>query len=103
MTHYTTLTIEARDHEEAFALASKLFKPQDKRPLAGKSYLPAAALRPRKLGQKVKLLRPYAVIPGYFEGYREGVVSEVLSQNMVSIEFMGYHTRFVDFHLVELA
>ena len=99
----THIWLEAHDHAEAFELASKLFKPEDKRPLAGKSYLPAAALKPRKLGQKVKLLRPYHVIPGYFEGYRDGVVSEVLNRNMVSVEFPGYYTRFVDFHISELA
>jgi hypothetical protein len=96
-------TLEARDHDEAFRLVSQLFRPSDKRPVAGKSYIYKCALKPRKLGQKVKTVKPYA--QGETEGhlgYREGVVTEIVSNKIVSVGFPGYRTQFVDFHLSEL-
>jgi len=104
--------INASDLDMAFEHVSRLFRPTDKRPLAGKSYLRSCALKPRKLGAQVKLAVPYASFPGIDPGYRTGVVTEVVNQQVVSVglyrtntetgEVEKYRTQFVDFNLSEL-
>ena len=93
---------EAANNEDAYIYLTSKFRPQDRRPLSCKSYLRKAALKPRKVGQKVRLMKPYAAVVGVFEGYREGVVTEIVSDKVVSLWFEGYRTQFVDFHLAEL-
>jgi hypothetical protein len=97
-----SFAIEAASHDEAFAKVAKLFYPGDKRPLAGKSYIRHAALKPLKLGAKVRTVEPYAFNPETGLGYRKGVVTEIVSERVVSVGFPGYHTQFVDFGLAEL-
>ena len=95
-------TISARDHEDAFKQVSLLFHPSDNRPLAGISYIRHAALKPLKLGAKVRTVEPYGLNSETMQPYRDGVVTEIVSDRVVSIGFPGYHTQFVDFNLSEL-
>jgi hypothetical protein len=95
-------TISASNDDSAYRRICELFAPTDPRPLAGKSYLRACRIKPRKLGDRVRLIHPYAAMPGVFCGYSEGTVTEVVSDRIVSVGFPGYHTQFVDFGLAEL-
>jgi hypothetical protein len=95
-------TIAARDHEDAFKQVSSLFRPADRRPLAGMSYIRHAALKPLKVGAKVRTVEPYAFNIETMQPNRDGVVTEIVSDRVVSVGFPGYHTQFVDFNLSEL-
>lgn len=96
------ITVEARDHQEAFSKVSAQFRPNDKRPVSGASYIRHAALKPLKVGDKVRVVEPYAFNPETEQGYIHGTVTEVVSDRIVSVGFPGYHTQFVDFNLSEL-
>ncbi len=98
----------APDNATAYNFVCNQYEPEDKRPVAGKSYV-----KPRKLavGDKVRLLRPYPV--GWNDdGTRKeavyGRISEVLGGTHISVDFNGvegqsYNTRFVDFSINEIA
>ncbi len=94
--------IIAHSPEDAYNKVAALYRPTDRRPLSGKSYVRKCALKPRKVGDKVRTLLPYAARPGVFAGYRDGVVTEVVDARFVSVGFPGYHTQHVDFNLSEL-
>lgn len=93
--------VNAKDAHEAYVKVCKAHRPEDSRPLSGRTYV-----KPLKIGDAVRVPKGYCI--GYNEdGTRKlatmGHVSEIISDNAVSIEFSGYHTRFVDFGLSELA
>lgn len=97
------LVIRAKDADEAYRQACQSWHPEDKRPLAGKSYLRGYQLI---VGRQVRIENGY--VTSYAEGGRPnrsfgGTISEVLGEEHFSVEFSGYHTRFVDFHISELA
>lgn len=99
----TRFAFQARDNAEAYRLVCEQFQPDDPRPLAGKSYIRPIRF---KVGQRVRLLTPYAV--GWTDDGKRayadvGTISEVVCDTVVSVEFPGYHTRFVDFGYRELA
>ena len=97
---------EAGSVEAAYRYLCENFQAADGRPLSGKSYLKPSRLI---VGQQVSLLRGYPV--GFYgDGRRKlalfGRISEVLAEGVdgsVSVEFDGYHTRFVDFSVRELS
>ena len=97
---------EAPSVDAAYRYLCESFNPSDGRPLAGKSYLKPSRLI---VGQQVSLVRGYPV--GYrADGSRKlalfGRISEVMSEGVngqVSVEFDGYHTRYVDFSVRELS
>jgi hypothetical protein len=96
----------AADNAAAYRYVCENYRPEDTRPLSGKSYI-----KPRKLaeGDRVYLIEPYRL--GWNDNgdkvYADcGVISEVL-ETFISIDFNGvhdqhYHTRFVDFSLSEI-
>lgn len=96
----TTYAVNARCADEAYQKLCKAHYPNDKRPLSGKSYLRAV-----KVGTKLFIPSGFSI--GYTDaGDRQlsytGEVSELYTDNAVSIHPTGYHNKFVDFGLSEL-
>lgn len=101
----------APDHDNAYKFLSALFQENDKRPLAGKSYLYKCVVKTPKKGQEV-IVASDSFPKGYPIGFNDdgtrkyalrGKVSEVINSDFVSVEFPEYHTKFVDFSVLELA
>jgi hypothetical protein len=95
----TVYGIHAENDDEAWRKLCAACEPRDTRPLAGRSYL-----RRLRLGQTVSVHRSYPKgYPGHLDhNPTTGKVSEIPSDFMISVEFEGYHTRFVDFSVHEL-
>jgi len=97
----------AVDNAAAYRYICENYRPEDTRPLSGKSYV-----KPRKLavGDRVWLIKPYRI--GWNDAGDEvyadcGVISEIVGGHLISVDFNGvhgqtYHTRFVDFSLNEI-
>jgi len=92
--------INARDADEAWRKLCAAYQPHDKRPLAGRSYL-----RQLRVGHFVHVPEGYAIGYNYDGSQRRatsGHVSELITDNAISIKFNGYPNDFVDFALSEL-
>lgn len=97
------LVIRATDADDAYRQVCSSWRPEDKRPLAGKSYLRGYVLA---VGRQVRIEKGYKT--SYASNGRPnlsfvGKISEVLTDEHFSVAFPGYHTDFVDFHVSELA
>lgn len=98
-----SLVIRATDADDAYRQACSRWHPDDKRPLAGKSYLRGYVLQ---VGRQVRIERGY--VTSYASNGRPnrsyvGTISEVLGDEHFSVKFPDYHTDYVDFHVSELA
>lgn len=90
----------AADTEEAYKFISTQFLHEDKRPLAGKSYI-----RSVKFVEGSKAHLEYGYPIGWTNEGKKivanvGTIVEILSPTQFSVQFKNYHSQ-VDFHINE--